>query len=447
MATIQTDRVIERLCKALRAGGAGLSDGQLLTCFVERRDEAAFEALVRRHGPMVLGACRRVLRSHHDAEDAFQATFLVLARKAASIKSPEALGNWLYGVAYNVAQKARSINIRRQARERQVAAMPEPEAVREECPADDLRPLLDHELSRLPEKYRLPVVLCDLEGRPRKDVARHLNIVEGTLSSRLTTARTLLSRRLARGGLLPSAGALAAALSPSAASSCVPASLVAFTVKGAIAFATGRAAAGGVISTPVTILTERVLKAMLMTKLKLAAVFVLSIGLILAGSAIANRALTAEPDAPRAPEGGAAGGAGHGPEPAPADNPAGQQAGAQTAKESKVRALLKERLTILRERASALREQHKSGVAALEPVQEADLRVYRAELDLCESDKERVWVHEKIVAVLREMEKRVADLRKAAAAPEADVTDAKLNRLEAEIALERAKEKIASQPR
>ena len=186
---------------------------------------------------------------------------------------------------------------------------------------------------------------------------------------------------------------------------------------------------------------------MLMTKVKLAAVFVLSIGLVLAGSAIANRARTAEPDAPRAPEAGAAAGAGHGPEPAPADSPAGQQAGAQAAKESKVRTLLKERLTILRERASALREQYKSGVAALEPVQEADLRVYRAELDLCESDKERVAVHEKIVAVLREIEQRVAALHKGAAVSAADVTDAKLNRLEAEIALERAKEKAAGQPR
>jgi RNA polymerase sigma-70 factor (ECF subfamily) len=435
MATIQTGRIIDRLRKAFRAGGAGLSDGQLLTCFVERRDEAAFEALVRRHGPMVLGACRRVLRSHHDAEDAFQATFLVLARKAASIKSPEALGNWLYGVAYNVAQKARATNFRRQARERQVAAMPEPGAVREECPGDDLRPLLDHELSRLPEKYRLPVVLCDLEGRPRKDVARQLNIVEGTLSSRLTTARSLLATRLARRGLLLSAGALAAALSPSAASACVPASLVDSTVKGALAFAAGRAAAGGVISTSVTILTERVLKAMFMTRVKLAAVFVLSIGLVLAGSAIANRALTAEPNAPRAAA------------PAPADNPAGQQAGALATKESRVRTLLKERLTILRDRASALREQYKSGTAALEPVQEADLRVYRAELDLCESDQDRVAVHEKIVAVLREIEQRVAALHKAAAAPDAAVTDAKLNRLEAEIALEQAKEKAAGQPR
>ena len=186
---------------------------------------------------------------------------------------------------------------------------------------------------------------------------------------------------------------------------------------------------------------------MLMTKVKLAAAFVVSIGLILAGSAIANRALTAEPDAPRPPERAAAAGAGHGPAPAPADNPAGQQAGAQTAKESKIRALLKERLTILRERASALREQYKSGVAALEPVQEADLRVYRAELDLCESDKERVAVHEKIVAVLREIEQRVAALHKGAAVSAADVTDAKLNRLEAEIALERAKEKAAGQPR
>ena len=111
-----------------------MSDGQLLTCFVGQRDEAAFEALVRRHGPMVWGVCRRTLGNHHDAEDAFQATFLVLARKAPSIKAREALAGWLYGVAYNVAQKARAMTLKRQSRERQVAEMPEPEAARQEEP-------------------------------------------------------------------------------------------------------------------------------------------------------------------------------------------------------------------------------------------------------------------------------------------------------------------------
>jgi hypothetical protein len=134
MATSQANRVIEQLRKALQAGGAGVSDGQLLACFVEHRDEAAFEALVRRHGPMVHGLCRRLLGNHHDAEDAFQAAFLVLARKAAAIKSREALASWLYGVAYNVAQKARAMTLKRRARERQVAEMPEPEAVRAACP-------------------------------------------------------------------------------------------------------------------------------------------------------------------------------------------------------------------------------------------------------------------------------------------------------------------------
>src|SRR5262249_34370045 len=152
-----------------------------------------------------------------------QAAFLVLARKAASIQSRETLANWLYGVAYNVAQKARALNFKRRARERQVADMPEPEAARPENFGRGLEPLLDQELSRLPEKYRLPVVLCDLEGRPRKDVAGQLRIVEGTLSSRLTTARKLLAKRLARRALVLTASSLAAALARSTASACVPA--------------------------------------------------------------------------------------------------------------------------------------------------------------------------------------------------------------------------------
>src|SRR6516225_967649 len=212
---------------ALLSDGWGMTDGQLLERFVARRDEAAFAALVRRHGPMVLGVCRRVLGHVQDAEDAFQAAFLVLARKAASVGQRELVGNWLYGVTYRTALDARAAATRRRTRERQVSAMPEPEAVDGVDVWTDLRPLLDRELNRLPDKYRVPVVLCDLEGRPRKEVAQQLGIPEGTLSGRLTTGRRTLARRLARHGLAPSGGALTAALTQGAASACVSSTLVA----------------------------------------------------------------------------------------------------------------------------------------------------------------------------------------------------------------------------
>src|SRR5260370_41873179 len=151
--------VIQHLRKAvLVRDGAGLTDGQLLTLFIERRDEAAFEALVRRHGPMVLGVCRRLLRNPHDAEDAFQATFLVLVRKAASVLPREMVANWLYGVARQTSLKARAMAAKRKMRERQVTVMAEPETVSQDQ-WSDLQPLLDQELSCLPDKYRVAIVL------------------------------------------------------------------------------------------------------------------------------------------------------------------------------------------------------------------------------------------------------------------------------------------------
>src|SRR6202048_3405332 len=148
MATGQMREILQDLRKALhQREQTDLSDGQLLERFVSRREEAALEVLVRRHGPMVGGGCRRLLRSHHDAEDAFQATFLVLVRRAASIASRELLANWLYGVAHQTALKARATAARRRARERQVTEMPEAEAV-EQDRWHDLQPLLDQELSR-----------------------------------------------------------------------------------------------------------------------------------------------------------------------------------------------------------------------------------------------------------------------------------------------------------
>src|SRR5687767_7254020 len=171
MATSPLNDVLRRLRGlALRPDD---SDERLLERFLSRREEGAFAALLRRHGPMVWGVCRRLLPCAHDAEDAFQATFLVLVRKAASVVPREMVGNWLYGVAHQTALHARRTAARRGAREVQVTQMPDTAAVQHD-PWSDLRPVLDQELSHLPDNYRAVIVLCDLEGRTRKEVARQL---------------------------------------------------------------------------------------------------------------------------------------------------------------------------------------------------------------------------------------------------------------------------------
>jgi len=255
---------LRRVLGQLQQTGGGLSDRQLLARFVAARDETAFAALVRRHGPMVLGACRRVLRDYHDAEDAWQATFLVLARKAASLAVGESLGCWLYGVAYRAALEAREFNARRRGREVPMGGVPHPDGATSE--PQDWRPLLDRELNLLPEKYRAPIVLCDLEGRPRREAARLLGATEGTLSSRLARGRALLAKRLTRCGVALSGGALTVALSEGAASAQVPAALVWSTAKAAAHVAAGRMMAG---STPAVLLMKGVMKAMLLKKLRL----------------------------------------------------------------------------------------------------------------------------------------------------------------------------------
>jgi RNA polymerase sigma factor (sigma-70 family) len=283
MATEQTSAISQHPDRPMPREGATLTDGQLLGRFLDRRDEAAFAALVSRHGPMVWGVCRRLLCNHQDAEDAFQATFLVLVRKAASIVPREMVANWLYGVAYQTALKARATTGRRRARERQVVQMPEPEAAEPDL-WSDLQPLLDQELSRLPEKYRVPVVLCDLEGKTHKEAARQLGCPAGTLSARLARARALLAKRLARRGVAVSVGVLAAVLSQQAAPAAVPLAAVSATIKTATLFAAGKAAAAGVTSARAVALMEGVLKAMLLTKLR--GVIVLLAAILLAGAVV-----------------------------------------------------------------------------------------------------------------------------------------------------------------
>jgi RNA polymerase sigma factor (sigma-70 family) len=261
-----------QLLQAVRALADDQSDGQLLRHFVARRDEAAFEALVRRHGPMVLGVCRRVLGNAADAEDAFQATFLVLVRKAASLTGRAVVGDWLHGVARRTALNARGAAARRRAKEQ---AMARPETQGDEV-REDWLPVLDEELSRLPEKYRLPLVLCELEGETRREAAERLGWPEGTVAGRLARARALLAQKLARRGLAMSAAALTAALAPNAASAALPAALVATTVKAAAPFAAGSAAAA---SAKAAALADGVLKGMLLTKLKTATTALLMVGL------------------------------------------------------------------------------------------------------------------------------------------------------------------------
>src|SRR5262249_7681342 len=178
----------------------GLTDRQLLESFLDRRGEAAFAALLRRHGPMVWGICRRVLHNYHDAEDAFQATFLVLVRKAIALEPRDMIGNWLYGVAYRTAARARARTAKRGLREKQVPALPEPPMPESGRP-HHLAELLDRELSCLPQKYRVAIVLCDLEGQTGKETAQQLGVPEGTLAARLARGRKLLAKRLAQHGL------------------------------------------------------------------------------------------------------------------------------------------------------------------------------------------------------------------------------------------------------
>jgi TIGR03009 family protein len=267
MAGSSMSDVVQHLRRAVLVGeGAEASDGQLLERFVRRREASALAGLVERHGPMVWGVCRRVLADYHDAEDAFQATFLVLVRRAASIVPRHMVGNWLYGVAHQTARKARATSARRRLNEKQVSPMPEA-AMAERDAARDLQEVLDRELAGLPDAYRVTIVLCDLEGKTRREAAQELGWPEGTVASRHARARSLLARRLARQGLAVTGAALAAELATQAAVSATPS-----------IHAAGLLAASEV-SQRAALLAEGVVKTMLLCKLK-KAIGVLSIVLL-----------------------------------------------------------------------------------------------------------------------------------------------------------------------
>jgi RNA polymerase sigma factor (sigma-70 family) len=279
-------------------GGADPTDAQLLQRFVARRDEAAFTELVERHGRLVWGVCRQVLRHQQDAEDAFQAAFLVLARQAASVRKGEAVAGWLYRVAYRTATRmgARMSRARKQERQAVAGRPGDPHA---ELAWRELQEVLQEELARLPEKYRAPFVLCCLEGKSGAEAARSLGWKEGTVTGRLTVARQRLREALARRGV-----ALPAALCGTALffdGSGLPAALPAATARGAAAFAAGRAAT---TSGEAVDLARGVLKAMSATRLKLGAALVAGLALLTAGAGLAAHRPEAPPLAQSAPDGG-----------------------------------------------------------------------------------------------------------------------------------------------
>jgi RNA polymerase sigma factor (sigma-70 family) len=278
--------------RALRHG----SDRQLLDDFAACRDESAFTSLVERHGPMVLRVCQRVLRHEQDAEDAFQATFLVLARHPGSVRKREALASWLYGVAYRTAMKAKRGAARRRNHEAQLRDRTPPAAPSPTW--DDVQAVLDEEIQRLPPSLRSAFVLCVLDAKTVPAAAAELGIKEGTLSWRLTRARQRLRQRLARRGIELSALLAALSLAHGAGKAAVPAGLAKATIRFGLSVAAGGPAAA--IPSHIAALAAGVTRAMLLSKTKIAVVVLLAAGLIAWGGAWVHRALAQPRDETKA---------------------------------------------------------------------------------------------------------------------------------------------------
>jgi RNA polymerase sigma factor (sigma-70 family) len=302
MANDSVPTVLDRLRRLFTARQTSrLADRHLLQRFLADRDEAAFAALVQRHGPMVFGVCRSVLRQQQDAEDAYQATFLVLARRAAAVRRQDSLASWLHGVAYRLSLKARTLDARRRARERAALPQPVPESM-DDLTWRELRAVLHEELDRLREQLRAPLVLCCLEGKTLDEAAQQLGWKATTLKGRLDRGRKLLRARLLRRGLALSVPLFATLLSQNE-SSAVPAALAEATVQGARAFATGSAA--GAVSASALALAEGGLKAMFLSKLKTAIAVGLTatVLMVTVGLALGSRRDEPRP-APPVPPGG-----------------------------------------------------------------------------------------------------------------------------------------------
>ena len=238
------------------------TDAELLQRFVNQHDELAFAVIVERHSAMVWAICKGILRNHHAAEDAFQATFLVLARRGRTIVPRERLANWLFGVARKTALKARSLGVIRRLREVSTDEVPEP-AADDSKPNEELRELIDREIASLPEKYRSVILLCDIEGKTRKEAARELGAPEGSIAGWQSRGREVLAKRLVRQGIVVTSVTLVALLAKAAEAFAVT------TISSqALASAKGCGVAGAVISSTISLLSEMVINMLFWAKIK-----------------------------------------------------------------------------------------------------------------------------------------------------------------------------------
>jgi RNA polymerase sigma factor (sigma-70 family) len=457
-----TDRLGPMVRRIQREAHAELSDRELLALFGRQGQSAAFEELVRWHGGLVFGVCRRVVGNHHDAEDAFQATFCVLARKAKAgqIARPDALPNWLYGVAYNVARKAKAKGVQRRAKEsekerRAVAQREERSA--SEAAAREWREVLDEELNRLPSRYRALVIQCDLEGKTMQEAAELHGCPVGTVKGQLSRARELLRQRLVRRGLTAAGSALSGWLAEEAAAAAPPA-LVAATVRGVAAWAAGGGAEA--FSGSVVALTEEMMRSLLMNKIKIVAALVTAAALVL-GSAGGYFAWAGKPGPPTAAQQGAA--------PAPGDDKPGPgEAAAPRAddepkefevalvkrkplaadpKDDELRKLLKERFNAALGEVQAAHERVLAGQIGAEGLFDATSRLKHAGLEVFDEPKKQIALLEQFVELAKEVE-RIIDLREQAGrATVEEVQRVRYFRIDAEIALLRLKTKPGEKPK
>jgi len=302
MATAQLGAVLRHLRRLAADPKAGEpSDGSLLQAFLGQNDQSAFESLLLRHGPMVLRVCRRTLGNTHDAEDAFQATFLVLARQAASIRKRESLASWLHGVAYRMATHAKRSATRRRGHESRISS-PQPRDPALVAAWQELQALFDEEIAGLPETLRTPFVFCCLENLSCAAAAQQLGVQEATVWKRLSRARNLLRERLTRRGVSLTAVLAAVAVGAGGASAALPRGLVGLTVEAVARIAAGQTFTGGTLSGKVLALVERMNQTMLVNKCKTAILLlcmaVLGTGL---GMAVVRGRASAEPPVPAAP--------------------------------------------------------------------------------------------------------------------------------------------------
>ncbi|MHB1424998.1 MAG: RNA polymerase sigma factor [Gemmataceae bacterium] len=375
MSQGQRSTLLAYLRRLVGAAAIDDSDAELLERFAAGRDENAFEALLRRHGPLVWSVCRRVLAEEHAAEDAFQATFLVLIRKARSVSKKASIRSWLHGVALRVALRARQQENLRRRRERETP-------IRESGEADwqDVRPILDEEIQRLPEKYRLPVILCYLEGQTNDEAARILNCPRGTIATRLARARERLHSRLLRRGVTLSAGTLAALLTDNAMSAAVPPLLLAQT---------GKVVFMGAASGSITALTEGVLHAMFLSKLKMVLAMSLMLAALGSAGACAYFLGAQEPATKR-----------ENPVQAP-DKKVADKAPEQNADDLK--ALMQERLKLAQAVLEMTRKKMKDDVNAnRQDFVSASLQVLKADLEFSPTKAARIAAHQRHVKVVED---------------------------------------------